>query len=67
MAEFPTAEELEALFREGKMERIGMGSRRACYALPGGKLCVKCYRSEAEIEEGLYKGSKRLSSSVVLG
>ena len=65
MAEFPTAEELEALFREGKMERIGMGSRRACYALPGGKLCVKCYRSEAEIEEGLYKGSKRLSSSVV--
>ena len=61
----PTAEELEVLFQEGKMERIGMGSRRACYALPGGKLCVKCYRSDAEIEEGLYNGTKKLSSSVV--
>ena len=46
----PTAEELEALFREGKMERIGDGSRRVCYALPGGKLCVKSYRSEDELE-----------------
>ena len=65
MNNFPTAEELEALFREGKMERLGMGSRRACYALPGGRLCVKCYRSDAEIEEGLYNGSKELSASVV--
>ena len=46
----PTAEELEALFREGKMKRIGDGSRRVCYALPGGKLCVKSYRSEDELE-----------------
>ena len=50
MKDFPTAEELEALFREGKMERIGDGSRRVCYALPGGKLCVKSYRSEDELE-----------------
>ena len=41
-----------------------MGSRRACYALPGGRLCVKCYRSDAEIAEGLYNGSKELSASV---
>ena len=65
MNNFPTAEELDALFREGKMERLGMGSRRACYALPGGRLCVKCYRSDAEIEEGLYNGAKELSASVV--
>ena len=65
MAEFPTAEELEALFREGKMERIGMGSRRACYRIPETELCVKCYRSDEEIEEGLYEGAKKLSSSVV--
>ena len=50
MKDFPTAEELEALFREGKMARIGDGSRRVCYALPGGKLCVKSYRSEEELE-----------------
>ena len=34
------------------MERLGMGSRRACYAVPGTDLCVKCYRSEDEIAEG---------------
>lgn len=50
MTEIPTAEELEALFREGKMERIGDGSRRVCYAPSGGKLCVKSYRSEDELE-----------------
>ena len=65
MAEFPTAEEIEVLFQEGKMERIGMGSRRACYKIPGTELCVKCYRSDAEIEEGKYNGSRELSSSVV--
>ena len=65
MKDFPTAEELEALFREGKMERIGMGSRRACYKSPGTEFCVKCYRSDDEIEEGMYNGSKELSPSVV--
>ena len=50
MADIPTSEELEVLFREGKMERLGMGSRRVCYALPGRELCVKCYRSEEELE-----------------
>lgn len=50
MTRIPAAEELEALFREGKMERLGDGSRRVCYALPGGKLCVKSYRSEDELE-----------------
>ena len=65
MAEFPTAEELEALFREGKMERIGMGSRRACYRIPETDLCVKCYRSDEEIEEGMYNGAQEPSPSVV--
>ena len=50
MSGIPTAEELEALFQEGKMARIGDGSRRVCYALPGGRLCVKSYRSENELE-----------------
>lgn len=50
MTDIPTAEELEILFREGKMERLGDGSRRVCYALPGGKLCVKSYRSEEELD-----------------
>lgn len=50
MTEIPTAEELDFLFREGTMERLGDGSRRVCYALPGGKLCVKSYRSEEELE-----------------
>ena len=47
-----TAEELDKLFRTDALERIGMGSRRACYRLPCGKLCVKCYRSDKEILEG---------------
>lgn len=65
MADIPTAEELEALFQEGKLERIGMGSRRACYRLPHGGLCVKCYRSDEEIREGKYGGDRKLSASVV--
>lgn len=53
IAQMPTVEELEVLFREGKVERLGMGSRRACYMMPGnGKLCIKCYKSDAEILEG---------------
>lgn len=65
MIKIPTAEELEALFREGRMERLGMGSRRACYKIPGSAFCVKCYRSDEEIEEGRCGGSIKLSSSVV--
>ena len=38
------------------MERLGMGARRACYGIPGTGLCVKCYRSDAEIAEGKYPG-----------
>jgi hypothetical protein len=52
MTKIPTSEELDELFRAGALERIGMGSRRACYRLPCGKLCVKCYRSDEEILEG---------------
>lgn len=49
----PTAEELEALFSEGRLERVGMGSRRACYRIPGvDGLCLKCYRSDEEMELG---------------
>lgn len=65
MKTIPTGDELEALFQEGKMLRLGMGSRRTCYKIPGTKLCVKCYRSEDEIEEGKYDGEVALSSSVV--
>ena len=52
----PTAEQLDALFRAGTMKRLGMGSRRACYAVPGADFCVKCYRSDDEISEGKYPG-----------
>ena len=48
-----TAEELDAFLRSGALERIGMGSRRSCYLLPGNSgLCLKCYKSDAEIQEG---------------
>ena len=48
-----TAEELDEFFRSGALERIGMGSRRSCYRLPGNPgLCLKCYKSDAEILEG---------------
>lgn len=52
-----TAEEIEKLLAAGALMRIGMGSRRACYRLPDGKHCLKCYRSDAEIEEGKYPGT----------
>lgn len=45
-------EQIDELLADGKLERIGMGSRRACYALPGNHLCVKCYRSDEEIALG---------------
>ena len=64
----PTAEELDALFRAGTMKRLGIGVRRACYAIPGTDLCVKCYRSEDEIALGKHVGYepfKPLRSSVI--
>ena len=51
-----TAEEIEKLLAAGALERIGMGSRRACYRLPDGRHCLKCYRSDTEIAEGKYPG-----------
>ena len=60
-----SAEELDELFSSNALERIGMGSRRACYRLPCGKLCVKCYRSDKEIDEGKYEGAMKLPASVV--
>ena len=63
-----TAEQIDALLSSDGLERLGMGSRRACYSLPGGRLCVKCYRSDAEIAEGKHPGYqpfKPLPSSVV--
>ena len=51
-----SAEELERLLADGALERIGIGTRRACYRLPDGRRCLKCYRSDAEIEEGKYPG-----------
>ena len=50
------------------MERLGIGSRRACYAIPGTGLCVKCYRSEEEIALGKHVGYepfKPLAAAVV--
>ena len=52
-----TAEELDELFNSNALERIGMGSRRSCYRLPCGKLCVKCYKSDLEILEGKDPGT----------
>ena len=63
-----TAEQIDALLVRGELERLGMGSRRACYRLPGKDLCVKCYRSDKEIEEGQYPNGtpfKPLSATVV--
>lgn len=63
-----TAEEIEKLLAAGALERIGMGSRRACYRLPDGLHCLKCYRSDAEIAEGRHPASspvKPLASAVV--
>lgn len=65
MKKNPAAEELNNLFLEGKMRRLGMGSRRVCYKIPASNLCVKCYRSEDEIKEGKYNGSVALAPSVV--
>ena len=63
-----TADRIDALLASGALERLGMGMRRACYRLPGTSLCVKCYRSDAEIEEGRHPGklpAKPLKSAVV--
>lgn len=62
-----TAKELDELFSSNALERIGMGSRRSCYRLPCGKLCVKCYRSDEEILEGKIQGRsvKPLPHSVI--
>ena len=55
-----TAEELDKLLRSGGLERIGMGSRRSCYRLPGdSRLCLKCYKSDAEILEGKDPGKAK--------
>ncbi len=64
----PSPDELDAMFAAGKMERLGIGSRRVCYRIPGTGLCLKCYRSEAEIAEGKHPGRmpfKPLAPSVV--
>lgn len=63
-----SAEQIDELLNNGSLERLGMGTRRACYRLPGSDLCVKCYRSEEEIAEGKYpwqKPFKPLSPSAV--
>ena len=51
-----STDEIDRLLASGALERIGMGSRRACYRLPDGRQCLKCYRSDAEIKEGKYPG-----------
>ena len=53
-----TAEEIDALLNSGALKRLGMGARRSCYALPGGRRCVKCYRSDDEIAEGKHPGQE---------
>ena len=64
----PTAEQLDEWFKAGAMKRLGMGSRRACYAIPDTNLCVKCYRSDEEIAEGKHPGRspvKPIAAAVV--
>ncbi len=46
----PSAEELKRHFASGDLVRLGDGSRRICYRLPGTGLCVKCYRSDDELD-----------------
>lgn len=48
-----SAEDLDNLFSSGILERLGMGSRRACYKIPGMSLCAICYWSDEEIKEEL--------------
>lgn len=48
----PSADKLEHLFNANSMKRLGIGSRRVCFEIPGTDLCVKCYRNEAEIALG---------------
>lgn len=53
------SKEIENLLSSGKLELIGMGSRRACYRLPGDRIrCLKCYRSDEEISMGKDPGEK---------
>ena len=52
----PTAEQLDEWFKAGALKRLGIGVRRACYAIPDANLCVKCYRSEEEIALGKHVG-----------
>lgn len=60
---------IDTLLTSGDLELIGMGSRRACYRLPGERsLCLKCYRSDEEISMGRNPGtenSKPLSPGAV--
>lgn len=64
-----TADEIDGFFKSGALELIGMGSRRACYRLPGNdRLCIKCYRSDEEIRQGkttLASKGEPLSKTVV--
>jgi len=60
-------EEIDDFLKSGEPKRLGMGTRRVCYALPSDGLCVKCYRSDAEIAEGKHPGDfpfKPLAKSV---
>ena len=59
-----SADEIENLLKSGSAQRLGMGSRRACYAIPGTELCVKCYRSDEEIAEGRHPGQSPVSPLV---
>lgn len=50
---------IDTLLTSGDLELIGMGSRRACYRLPGERsLCLKCYRSDEEIAMGRNPGTE---------
>ncbi len=49
----PSAEDLERRFAAGDLVRLGDGSRRVCYRIPGTGLCVKCYRSDDELDAHL--------------
>lgn len=53
MGERMTGEELDILLDEGKLNRIGDGSRRVCMEIPGSGLCLKCYRYDEKTKPWL--------------
>lgn len=57
--EIPSPNELDDLLKKGELNRLGGGSRRECFELKGGKLCLKCYRDESTAKSSTVAGEIR--------